>query len=210
MATVTATRKRVRVFGPESTGTLMTPREFDHARFVEGWRYELIHGVLIVSPTPLENERDPNGQLCFLLRLYRTTHPQGSALDGTLFEQTVKTSKGRRRADRVIWAGLGRHPRRNDTPTIVVEFVSEGKRDRERDYGEKRDEYMAIGVKEYWLIDRFKKIMTVFTPRGKSYRKKLSSEKQNYTTNSLPGFELPLAELIALGNSWPETEPAEE
>jgi Uma2 family endonuclease len=215
MATVTATRKRVhrkraRVFGPESAGTLMTPQEFDRAKFVEGWRYELIHGVLIVSPTPLENERDPNGELCYLLRNYRAKHPPGASLDGTLYEQTVKTRQGRWRADRVIWAGLGRHPRRNETPTIVVEFVSEGTRDRERDYDEKRDEYLEIGVKEYWLIDRFKNVMTVCTPRGKSYRKKVIPEKQNYTTPLLPGFELPLGELIALANSWPEAEPGEE
>ena len=67
MATVT--RKRVQVFGIESNGTLMTPAEFDRAEFAEGWRYELINGVLIVSPTPLEEERDPNGELDYLLRL---------------------------------------------------------------------------------------------------------------------------------------------
>jgi Uma2 family endonuclease len=210
MATVIATRKRVRVFGPESAGTLMTPQEFDRAKFVEGWRYELIHGVLIVSPIPLLNERDSNQQLGFWLLLYKESHPQGAALDFTINEHTVETKEQRRRADRVIWAGLGRLLRENETPTIIIEFVSEGKRDRERDYGEKRDEYMAIGVKRYWLIDSFKKVMTVFTPRGKTSRKKVIPEKQNYTTNLLPGFELPLKELIARVNRWPTTEPGEE
>src|SRR5207249_4514798 len=102
--------KRVRILGPESACILMTPREFDRAEFVEGWRYELINGVLVVSSTPVRNERDPNQYLGHLLLVYQETHPQGSALDLTLPEETVATKKNRRRADRVIWAGLGRLP----------------------------------------------------------------------------------------------------
>ena len=42
---------------------LLTPAEFDRARFQEGWRYELINGVLVVSPTPSRKERHPNEEL---------------------------------------------------------------------------------------------------------------------------------------------------
>jgi Uma2 family endonuclease len=202
MVTATTPPARTHRFGPDSAGTLMAPREFDRAEFVEGWRYELLHGVLIVTPPPLEEERDPNGELCYRLRVYRDTHPQGGALDGTLYEQTVKTRNNRRRADRVIWAGLGRPPRRADVPTIVIEFVSEGKRDRERDYEEKRDEYIAIGVREYWIIDRFKRLMTVYSPGDKKARKRVIREHQTYTTNLLPGFELPLGRLLAAADRW--------
>ena len=45
-----------------------------------------------------------------LLHLYRMQHLQGSALDDTLSEQHVSTHDSSRRADRVIWAGLGRAP----------------------------------------------------------------------------------------------------
>jgi Uma2 family endonuclease len=200
----TAVRKRRRQFGPAAAGTLMTVREFDRADFVEGFCYELINGVLIVSPSPLENERDPNGELEYLLRVYRDTHPEGWALDATLFEQTVKTQKNRRRADRVIWAGLGRHPRCGEIPTIIVEFVSAGKRDRQRDYEDKRDEYLPLGVKEYWVIDRFKKTLTVFWLEGDQVRKKVIRANQKYRTGLLPGFELPLAQLFAAADRWPE------
>lgn len=197
--------KRTSLFGPESAGTLMTPREFDRADFVEGWRYELIHGVLIVSPIPSEKERDPNGELEYLLRVYRDTHPQGASLDATLFEHTIRTFDNRRRADRVIWAGLGRQPRPNETPTIVVEFVSAGKRDRKRDYEEKRDEYLAVGVQEYWIIDRFQRTKTVFSRQGKKVKKTVVPENKTYATNLLPGFELPLARLLAAAGRWAET-----
>ena len=195
MATVVA-RRVSRPFGPDSAGTPMTPREFDHADFVEGWRYELLDGRLIVTPIPLENERDPNGELGYWLRHYRDTNPQGAALDATLFEHTVKTGKNRRRADRVIWAGLGRLPRKGETPTIIAEFVSSGRRSRERDYVEKRDAYMAVRVKEYWIIDTRddpeRPSMTVFRRRGKRWQTLHIPSGGSYTTKLLPGFRLAL------------------
>jgi Uma2 family endonuclease len=202
MATVTVREKRV--FGPESAATLMTPREFDRAEFAEGDRYELLHGVLVVSPSPLENERDPNGELEYLLRLYRDTHPEGKALDATLPEQTVWTKANRRRAHRVIWAGPGRLPRRRVSPSIIVEFISAGKKDRTRDYEEKRDEYLDMGVKEYWVFDRFRRTLTVYTMRGNRVKKQVLRERQTYTTELLPGFELLLARLFELADRWPE------
>ena len=52
MSTATPAVRRLRL-GPRSAGLLLTPAEFDRARFREGWRYELINGVLVVSPTPV-------------------------------------------------------------------------------------------------------------------------------------------------------------
>jgi Uma2 family endonuclease len=197
------------VFGPASNGISMTPEEFDRADFEEGWRYELVRGVLIVSPAPLEEERDPNEELGYMLRLYRDTHRQGHVLNKTLSEQTVVTGENRRRADRVIWAGLGRRPRRRETPTIVVEFVSEGRRDRLRDYEEKRDEYLAIGVREYWIIDRFDATMTVFSRSGTTFKRRDYRRRQTYKTPLLPGFALPLARLFVLADSWADDPPAD-
>ncbi len=118
--------------GPGSAGISMTVEEFER---VEEWdnayRYELIHGVLVVSPVPLEQEADPNDALGYLLRRYRNDHPQaqGQALDKTMPERMVRTRTSLRRPDRVIWAELGRRPDpKRDVPTIVVEFVSDGRK----------------------------------------------------------------------------------
>jgi Uma2 family endonuclease len=104
--------------------------------------------------------------------------------------------------DRAIWAGLGRLPQEDETPAIAVEFVSEGRRSHRRDYQIKRDEYRSAGVREYWIIDRFARLLTVhrFT-RGKTATKAVR-ERQTYTTPLLPGFELPLASLLALMDRW--------
>lgn len=202
--TITAWKKSARSYGPGAAGLLMTPREFDRSDFLEGWRYELINGVLVVSSTPSLNERDPNQALGRWLLNYQEEHPQGSALDFTIHEHTIVTGSNRRRADRVLWTGLGRLPRRNEIPSVVMEFVSAGKRNLFRDYELKRDEYLASGVQEYWVIDRFQRTLTVFTRQGRKTRKQVFHEDQVYTTNLLPGFELPLARLFALANRWAE------
>src|SRR5579871_1008273 len=201
MATATV-KKRTPVFGPEHNGIVMTPWEFDRAEFAEGWRYELIRGVLIVSSTPLRNERDPNQYLGFLLLLYQETYPQGSILNATLPEEVVVTGESRRRADRVIWTGLGRLPTREDVPSIIAEFVSAGRRNWLRDYEMKRDEYRAIGVQQYWIINRFDHTLTVYTFSGTKTRKRVYHQNQVYKTELLPGFELPLARLFALADRW--------
>jgi len=49
------------VVGPGDNGLLMTPAEFDAIiDYDDNYRYELIHGVLIVNPIPGQAERDPN------------------------------------------------------------------------------------------------------------------------------------------------------
>jgi Uma2 family endonuclease len=193
--------------GLASAGVAMTPEEFDAVEdWDENYRYELINGVLVVSPLPLEQEADPNDLLGYLLRRYRDDHPQGSALNKTLPERFIRTQSSRRRADRVIWAGLGRRPDpKLDVPAIVVEFVSEGKRSYKRDYEEKRSEYLGLGVIEYWVVDRFQRNMSVFSTRPGATAARIIAATEIYQTPLLPGFELPLAKLLAAADEWEET-----
>jgi Uma2 family endonuclease len=184
---------------PSSAGLRMTPEEFDAiTRFDDRYRYELVRGVLIVSPPPAAAERGPNDDLGHLLRTYQEQHPQGSIIDDTLPENQLRPGDDRRRADRVIWTGLGRMPDpEEDVPTIAIEFVSKGKRDWRRDYEEKRREYLALGVLEYWIIDRFRRTMTVYRNPPHGPAEQVITENEVYRTDLLPGFELPLARLQA-------------
>jgi Uma2 family endonuclease len=195
--------KRIRL-NQASNGMLMTPEEFDAVTdYDDLFVYELIHGVLIVSPIPGETERDPNEELGFLLRTHQYSHPQGSIIDKTLHEQYIALPDSRRRADRVIWIELGRVPNpKNDVPAIAVEFVSKRKRDRVRDYEEKRREYRAIGISEYWVIDRFDNTMTVFKKSSTSGTGLVIKADESYRTPLLPGFELPLRQLLNLAADW--------
>jgi Uma2 family endonuclease len=167
----------------------MTVEEFDAIEAVdEYYKYELIGGVLIVGLPALLSERASNDELGHWLLSYKEQHPEGGCLDFTIYDQYVGRIN-RRRSDRVIWAGLGRKPDPlADFPTIIVEFLSTGKRSWKRDCLEKRKEYLDGGVVEYWVIDRFVRTLSVY--RGPS--EVLVTENDVYRTPVLPGFELSL------------------
>ncbi len=206
----TQVRRRAARIGPSSAGLRLTAREFDAIDdYDDCYRYELIRGVLVVSPTAGAWERDPNGELDFLLRLYKYQHPEGSSLDKTLFEHYIHLSdEDRRRADRVIWAGLGRVPDEDrDVPTIAVEFVSGSKRDWLRDYETKRDEYLALGVLEYWVFDRFARKLTVWKPGEGGFQQAEFGEADTYRTPLLPGFELPVGRILSVADDWTKKRP---
>jgi Uma2 family endonuclease len=190
--------------GLDSAGLLMTPEEFDAIEeYDDRYRYELIDGVLVVNPIPLEGESGPNELLGGLLFGYREYHEHGHSLDRTLQERFVRTANGRRRADRIIWAGFGRPiDPEVDPPSIIVEFVSRSRRDRRRDYEQKREEYSQTGVKEYWIIDRFERRMTVFKFGGRRTRATIVTEKETYSSRLLPGFDLPLASILEEADYW--------
>ena len=103
----------------------------------------------------------------------------------------------------MIWLGLGRVPNlQTDIPTIVAEFVSKRKRDRVRDYEEKRREYATIGVREYWVIDRFARTMTVFKNEAGTWSEVVVNAEETYETPLLPGFALPLGRLLKVADKW--------
>lgn len=178
---------------------MMTPEEFDTIQeWDELYRYELVRGVLIVSPLPGPAVSFPNDELSYRLQTYRNKDSQGSALNDTCYNVYLKTPDSRRRLDRAVWCGLNRAADlRYDVPTIAIEFVADSARDRRRDYIEKRAEYAEIGVKEYWVIDRFRRTLTVFTGTD---GETVHEETAVVTTPLLPGFELDLKRLLAIAD----------
>ncbi|MDJ0659347.1 MAG: Uma2 family endonuclease [Crocosphaera sp.] len=48
-------------------------------------------------------------------------------------------------------------------PQLVVEIVSPGKRNRDRDYRYKRSQYQARGISQYWIIDPIEQQITVLS-----------------------------------------------
>ncbi len=188
----------------------MTPDEYDAViDYDDTVNYELIKGVLVVTPMASRSERSPNELLGHWLLTYRKDHPSGSCLVATLFEEYLRTFENRRRADRAIWvAHAGKRPNpKTDIPTIAVEFVSAGKAAWRRDYVEKRDEYLAAGVVEYWVIDRFRRLLTVYSQLLGQPSERAIHEHEVYRPELLPGFELSLAELLAAADEWSDSDP---
>jgi Uma2 family endonuclease len=190
--------------GPMSAGLLMTPDEFDAVtEYDELYRYELVRGVLVVTPFADEAERACIEVAGHLLQTYQHNHPQGAALDASIYGQYVRTSNGCRRADRVIWVGLGRHPNPAfDVPAIVMDVPPACKAASRLDYIGRRAEYIDAGVREYWGIDRFRRVMTVYRQEGGQASESQIGEGDTFRTPLLPGFELPLARILAAADRW--------
>lgn len=55
-------------------------------------------------------------------------------------------------------------------PRLIVEVVSPGKTNRDRDYIHKRSQYGAIGVPEYWLVDPVAQTVMVLSLQGEEYQ----------------------------------------
>jgi Uma2 family endonuclease len=54
-------------------------------------------------------------------------------------------------------------------PQLVVEVVSPGRINRERDYKSKREQYERVGIPEYWIIDPEQQAVTVLKLAGSKY-----------------------------------------
>jgi Uma2 family endonuclease len=80
-------------------------------------------------------------------------------------------------------------------PEIVVEVVSPGSK--QRDYVEKCEEYLALGIKEYWIVDGDKQqIVILRSVRGKWNRRVLKAGGI-YQTKLLAGYQLDCGKIFS-------------
>ena len=86
-------------------------------------------------------------------------------------------------------------PWRTWIPEIVVEIVSKG--GEKRDYEDKREDYLIVGVTEYWIVDPQKRSMLALTRRGDSWAENTIDARGVYSTQLLPAFELRLQDVFS-------------
>ena len=78
-------------------------------------------------------------------------------------------------------------------PDLVVEVVSPGKANRERDYKAKREQYAARGIPEYWIADPDDQVVIVLRLQAGAYVEVGRFQGSEWITS--PGF--PALELTA-------------
>lgn len=79
-------------------------------------------------------------------------------------------------------------------PNLVVEIIGRGSK--KRDTVEKREEYLRVGIDEYWIIDPVKRILIVHHRAGDTWDVETVSETTLYRTFLLPGLEVRLGDLL--------------
>lgn len=81
---------------------------------------------------------------------------------------------------------------------LVVEVVSQGRENRERDYVQKREEYAAAGIAEYWIVDPQERRVIILVLDGAVYCEQgIYRPGETAASHSLPGFAVPVQELFA-------------
>lgn len=97
------------------------------------------------------------------------------------------------------WAQIVANERFVAAPDLVIEVVSPGKENRNRDFLAKRRLYEKYGVEEYWIVDRENLSVMIFRLHdGKLEEIATLSEVDEITSPLLPGFALNVSTLFIL------------
>lgn len=87
---------------------------------------------------------------------------------------------------------------------LVMEIVSADRESQKRDYQEKRADYAALGIPEYWIVDPQLEKVTVLSLDGGQYRVHGEfAPGQQATSVLLPGFTVEVASVFAAGKNLP-------
>ncbi len=142
----------------------MSLREFEPVHVQEGYLFELSRGIITVSDVPAYPHAWRVAFLRYQLGLYKAGHPgEIHIILGSMeCKLLVGDFESERHPDLAIYKKAP--PRKiavwfHWIPEIVIEVVSPGSA--LRDYEEKREEYLELAVKEYWIVDGEKARITV-------------------------------------------------
>jgi Uma2 family endonuclease len=171
-------------------------------------RYELVDGELVEMPT----ESPENCQLAKLLMLELAKYVPIVLINLKDLEVAVS---GRRAKVRLLdlavlseegYAALAGQRRNIITqemppPMLVIEVVSPGQENRDRDYRFKRTEYAARGIAEYWIIDPEMQQVTLCLWVNGQYEDTVYQGDTPIASTIIPDFALSAAQILAFGQN---------
>ncbi|HEX6903554.1 MAG TPA: Uma2 family endonuclease [Thermoanaerobaculia bacterium] len=172
----------------------------DYLRLPEdGNRYEVIRGVLYVSPAPATEHQYSSGEFAF--RLSSFVRENGL---GRVFTAPYDVRLPFRIADPVepdvMFFRKGNEPRRGTAcfegvPDLLAEILSPGTRRRDRTV--KLKAYQDAGVPEYWLIDPDARTVVVYLlERGKYIELVRGGVGDTVGSSVLPGFRVNVTDVF--------------
>ena len=162
-------------------------------------RYEILDGVIYVSPSPVPRHQEVSLNLERVLDAYIRRHHLGklyhAALDVLLHEHTIAQPD-------IIFIAAGREQIITDRaiegpPDLVVEILSPSTARRDR--GLKARLYARFGVPHYWIVDPRAETLSTYEPSAAATARARSFIKAAVATSPpFPGLR------IDLGAIWPQ------
>lgn len=169
---------------------------------IEGERYELINGELHVTTQPHTKHQIVTTQLIFELTMWARPTNAGIAIPapGLIY------AKNEAVAPDVVWVStarrdevIGKDGKLHASPDLVIEILSPGKANAERDREKKLELYSRRGVAEYWIADWQALSLEVYRPVDEQLQL-VATLKAGETLQSplLPGFACPIDRFFEL------------
>jgi Uma2 family endonuclease len=188
--------------GPSDHGRPLSREEFHTASWQSGYRYELIHGRLYVSPVPDLPQNWLELWLFGKLNLYVLERPDIINFVTNKARVFVPDEPEATQPEPDL-AAYQDFPRdvpiahmdwRSVSPMLVVEVVSEN--DPEKDLERNVELYLQVpSIREYWILDprsdADNPTLLVYRKRGQRWQRLIEvSSGEMYSTRLLPGFSL--------------------
>ncbi|NEP48373.1 MAG: Uma2 family endonuclease [Moorea sp. SIO3C2] len=158
----------------------------------EGTIYEIIEGELFMTLTPHRRHQ----QICGIIFSYLNNWSESTGNGETIITPGIIFSDSDNVIPDVVWVSHERLAQIEDeaghltaAPELVVEVISKGIDNEKRDREVKVKLYSIQGVKEYWIVDRFRKQVEVYR-RDKGKLTLVATLFENDELNSplLPNF----------------------
>ena len=152
---------------------------------------EIWDGHLVMAPAPIPSHQIISSRIEDALRRWVSRRRLGLVLYAPV--DVVLTPKLVYQPDVFFISKQRLHlitDRIQGAPDLVVEIVSSGRR--KHDYKDKKDNYEAHGVKEYWIIDPDKEHIEVWWLNEEKFFELLGrcSGKEQAASKILPGFKV--------------------
>ncbi len=152
---------------------------------------ELNDGHLEVLPLP--SDRHQSILQAIFLAFYSYLNPLGGKIQFAPLR--LRLREGKIREPDLLLVKDAADPRRQNRfwtgADLVLEILSPDRPDRDRI--EKRAEYAAAGIPEYWIVDPENEVITVLNLRTGSYQQSTAYTRgQVCASESLSGFSMPV------------------
>lgn len=135
----------------------------------EGTYYEVIEGELFVTRSPHRRHQQVGGNIYQELNIWSQASGVGEAIPspGIIFSEADSVIPD------VVWVSKERLAEIEDeaghlnaAPELMVEVLSPGQKNIERDRLVKLQLYSRTGVQEYWIVNRFSQQVEVYRRSG--------------------------------------------
>ena len=193
----------VAVLSPDVLSQIrMTIDEYLIADLPEGIRYELVEGMVQMSPTPGYDHDTVIAKLNNLFVRYADAHPEIVGHISQRAGVAVVKRETVREPDFAIYgpgdiAGAAEKTWKGVRPALVVEVVSPGQI--QRDYEEKRRDYWDAGVQEYWIVDAQRGGITTLVRRADAWHESFFGSSETYRPERFPELAVEVAAVLTNG-----------